>query len=57
MTSIIGAINTLNIGVEMKQYLEKLIERLSTEEKVHLSPADLTYKGLSLEQLQKLNDQ
>jgi non-ribosomal peptide synthase protein (TIGR01720 family) len=38
-----------------QRHLEALIDRLSTEQQVHLSPADLTYKGLSVEQLQKLN--
>ena len=38
-----------------RSQLEKLIERLSTEDEVHLSPVDFTYKGLSVEQLKKLN--
>jgi non-ribosomal peptide synthase protein (TIGR01720 family) len=37
------------------EQVENLIELLSAEEKVHQSPVDFTYKGLSLEQLQKLN--
>ncbi|RLJ72738.1 non-ribosomal peptide synthetase [Pedobacter alluvionis] len=35
--------------------LMRLIELLSGEEEVHLSPVDFTYKGLSFEQLDKLN--
>jgi non-ribosomal peptide synthase protein (TIGR01720 family) len=38
-----------------QQRLEALIEVLSTEAGVHLSPVDLTYKDLSIDQLEKLN--
>ncbi|SFF10403.1 methyltransferase, FkbM family/non-ribosomal peptide synthase domain TIGR01720/amino acid adenylation domain-containing protein [Chitinophaga sp. CF118] len=38
-----------------QQRLEALIEVLSTEADVHLSPVDLTYKDLSIDQLEKLN--
>ena len=39
-----------------QQRLQDLIGRLSAEQKIHLSPVDLTYKELSVEQLQKLNN-
>lgn len=60
----------LSIGYNAKQYtsstikvllksfqqqLKGLIRQLSQEQNVHLSPVDLTYKGLSVEQLQELN--
>jgi amino acid adenylation domain-containing protein/non-ribosomal peptide synthase protein (TIGR01720 family) len=38
-----------------RQHLTDLIKRLSAEKKKHLSPVDLTYKGLTIEELQKLN--
>jgi amino acid adenylation domain-containing protein/non-ribosomal peptide synthase protein (TIGR01720 family) len=38
-----------------EQYLHGLIDVLSTEEKVHLTPVDLTYKNLSIAQVQELN--
>jgi amino acid adenylation domain-containing protein/non-ribosomal peptide synthase protein (TIGR01720 family) len=38
-----------------QQQLENLAAKLSVEEKVHLTPADLTYKDLSVEQVQELN--
>lgn len=60
----------LSIGYNAKQYssstikvllksfqqqLKGLIRQLSQEQSEHLSPVDLTYKGLSIEQLQELN--
>ncbi|NSL90997.1 amino acid adenylation domain-containing protein [Chitinophaga sp. Mgbs1] len=38
-----------------RNYLQELIDHLSREEKVHVSPVDLTYKGLNLEQLEELD--
>lgn len=38
-----------------QQQLKALIRQLSQEQKIHLSPVDLTYKGLSVEELQELN--
>ena len=35
--------------------LQELIENLSKEEDIHLTPVDLTYKGLSLKNLEELN--
>jgi non-ribosomal peptide synthase protein (TIGR01720 family) len=35
--------------------LLSLVEKLSAETKVYITPVDLTYKGLTLEQVQKLN--
>jgi tyrocidine synthetase III len=43
------------ITAAYKRQLQQLIETLSAEEDVHMSPVDFTYKGLSVEQLQKLN--
>lgn len=39
-----------------EQELENLVRRLSGETRVFLTPADLTYKGLTLQQLEKLNE-
>jgi amino acid adenylation domain-containing protein/non-ribosomal peptide synthase protein (TIGR01720 family) len=39
-----------------RQHLETLIEKLSAVEETHITPADLTYKGLSMENLKMLND-
>jgi amino acid adenylation domain-containing protein/non-ribosomal peptide synthase protein (TIGR01720 family) len=41
--------------VSYEKNLTDLIEQLSKEEKTHLSPVDLTYKDLSIEQVQELN--
>jgi amino acid adenylation domain-containing protein/non-ribosomal peptide synthase protein (TIGR01720 family) len=38
-----------------EQQLKDLIKQLSAEEKMHISPVDLTYKGLSVEQVFELN--
>ena len=38
-----------------KNQLTRLIERLATEEKPHLTPVDLTYKGLGVDELAALN--
>jgi tyrocidine synthetase III len=38
-----------------QQQLEGLMEKLSVEEKGYLTPVDLTYKDLSVEQVEKLN--
>lgn len=38
-----------------RQQLSDLIHRLSAEKQVHVTPVDLTYKGLTMEQLQALS--
>jgi len=38
-----------------RMQLEGLIKKLSTEDKVHFTPVDFTYKGLNLEQLEELD--
>lgn len=38
-----------------RQYLEKLVDRLSNEEAVHLTPVDLTYRQLTVDQVLNLN--
>jgi amino acid adenylation domain-containing protein/non-ribosomal peptide synthase protein (TIGR01720 family) len=39
-----------------RQELEELINKLSAEEKVRLTPVDLSYKELSMEQIEQLNN-
>jgi len=39
-----------------QQQLENIIQQLSTENATHITPVDLTYKELTLEQLQELNN-
>ncbi|HSH64902.1 MAG TPA: hypothetical protein VLB84_03680, partial [Bacteroidia bacterium] len=38
-----------------RQQLVRLINKLSTQEEEKLTPVDLTYKGLTVEQLEALN--
>ncbi len=40
-----------------KYFLTELIDELSNEDKTFLSPVDLTYKGLSMDQLMELNQE
>jgi amino acid adenylation domain-containing protein/non-ribosomal peptide synthase protein (TIGR01720 family) len=48
--------NTIDrLLVCFREQLEGLIIRLSEEEKIHLTPVDLTYKGLRVEQVTALN--
>ncbi len=38
-----------------EEHLERLIIRLSTEKEKHLTPVDLTYQQLDIDQLEQLN--
>ncbi|RBL90504.1 non-ribosomal peptide synthetase [Chitinophaga flava] len=44
-----------NLLAAYHRHLEELVNHLSEEEAEHVSPVDFTYKGVSMEQLQKLN--
>ncbi|WP_340067238.1 amino acid adenylation domain-containing protein [Ascidiimonas aurantiaca] len=39
-----------------EEALRTLIDELASEQETHITPSDLTYKGLSMEQLELLND-